>query len=95
MSTFSSASGVVMPTLIPTVPGLVSRIAGVSPESLVSAIVMGAHAVTNSPLSTLGALAIAAAPDTINKEKFFTQLLAVGIGGVLFVGFIMYIGVVR
>jgi len=56
---------------------------------------MGAHAVTNSPLSTLGALAIAAAPDTINKEKFFTQLLAVGIGGVLFVGFIMYIGVVR
>ncbi|NPV69429.1 MAG: hypothetical protein HPY55_02130 [Firmicutes bacterium] len=96
MSTFSSASGVVMPTLIPTVPGLIQKLGTtVPPESLVSAVVQGAHAVTNSPLSTLGALAMAAAPDTIDREKLFRELLAVGIGGVLFVGILMYFGIVR
>jgi MFS family permease len=47
MSAVSSASGVVMPTLIPTVPGIVQHMGGsVSASSLVSAIVVGAHVVT-------------------------------------------------
>jgi len=83
MSSVSSASGVVMPTLIPAVPDIVQHMGGtVSASSLVSAIVVGAHVVTPSPLSTLGALAVASATDRTNKSKFFTQLLITGMIGI-------------
>lgn len=76
MSAVSSASGVVMPTLIPTIPGMVEAMGGaVSNSALLSAIVVGAHLTTISPMSTLGAMTLGATNEGTNKEKFFTTLL--------------------
>ena len=84
MSSVSSASGVVMPTLIPTIGSLVEELNGaVSPTELLASIVVGSHAVTASPMSTLGALCLAAANEKTDKQKMFTQLLAIGFGSVL------------
>lgn len=96
MSAVSSASGVVMPTLIPAVPGLIERLgANIAPTTLVSAIILGAHVVTNSPISTLGALAMASAGDDVDKGRLFRDLLILGFGGVIFGALIVYLGVVR
>lgn len=60
MSWFSSANGVVLPTLIPTVPGIVNNIGGgISLPELVMAIVGGATVAGISPLSTGGSLILA------------------------------------
>ena len=93
MSSVSSASGVVMPTLIPTVPGLVDTL-GVNGLTLITGIILGAHFVTNSPLSTLGALAMASADENIDKAKFFNQLLILGFGGVLFGAILVFVRIV-
>lgn len=93
LSLVSSASGVVMPTLIPTVPGLVAEIGG-NPTQIISALIMGAHMVTNSPISTLGALAVASAGENVNKVKFFNQLFIIGIAGLFFSTVIVYLGIV-
>lgn len=96
MSFVSSASGVVMPTLIPAVPGIVENMNNtVSASSLISGIVVGAHVVTVSPLSTLGALAVAAATERTEKEKFFTQLLMVGLAGLPLAFILGLLGVYR
>ncbi|MFZ5968167.1 MAG: SLC13 family permease [Bacillota bacterium] len=96
MSSVSSASGVVMPTLIPTVPGLVETMGGaVKGETLISAIILGAHFVTNSPLSTLGALAMASAHESEDNDKLFRGLLVLGFGGVLFGALLVLVGIVR
>lgn len=93
LSLVSSASGVVMPTLIPTVPGIVNETGG-DPTQIISAIVMGAHMVTNSPISTLGALAVASAGKNVNKTKFFNRLFLIGIGGLFYAALIVYLGIV-
>lgn len=94
MSAVSSASGVVMPTLITTVPGLVENLDGVTGPTLITAIILGAHLVTNSPISTLGALAMANAPENEDKQKLFGQLLILGFGGVVFGALLILIGII-
>jgi di/tricarboxylate transporter len=77
MSTVSSASGVVMPALIPTVPGIIAKLGdGVTVTQLVAGISIGAHVVPYSPLSTMGAIGMAAATDRSDKDKLFVQLMA-------------------
>lgn len=93
MSAVSSASGVVMPTLIPTVKGLAASL-NVSAPMLITSIVLGAHFVTNSPLSTLGALAVASADESVDRDKLFRELLILGFGGVLFGAALIFIGIV-
>jgi di/tricarboxylate transporter len=93
LSLVSSASGVVLPTLIPTVPGLVAETGG-DATRIISAIVMGAHMVTNSPISTLGALAVASAGYGVDRERLFRQLFLVGILGIFYAAVIVYLGVV-
>jgi len=93
MSSVSSASGVVIPTLVPAVPNIVNQVSGsVSPYALVAAIAVGAHMVTFSPLSTLGALTLASSKNEENKQKLFTQLLAVGLSSVVFAGILGLLG---
>lgn len=93
MSAVSSASGVVIPTLVPAVPNIVNQVSGsVSPYALVAAIAVGAHMVTFSPLSTLGALTLASSKNEENKQKLFTQLLAVGLSSVVFAGILGLLG---
>lgn len=93
LSLVSSASGVVLPTLIPTVPGLVAETGGDSTR-IISSIVMGAHMVTNSPISTLGALAVASAGFGVDRERLFRQLFIVGIAGIFYAAAIVYLGIV-
>ena len=55
MSWFSSTTGVVMPTLIPTVPGLLEKFAGNSYCAIVSGVTITSFLAAFSPASTGGA----------------------------------------
>lgn len=79
VSIYSSSSGVVMPTFIPLLPSLMERLGGGDLVEMIVAVNMGSHLVDVSPLSTLGALCLAALPETINKSIIFRKLLLWGI----------------
>jgi Na+/H+ antiporter NhaD/arsenite permease-like protein len=88
VSVYSSTSGVVLPAFLPTVPGLVERLGGGSALGIASAMNVGGHLVDLSPLSTMGALCLAALPPSVDVRKVFNQLLAWGlsmtvVGGLL------------
>jgi di/tricarboxylate transporter len=74
VSVYSSTSGVVLPAFLPTVPGLAQRL-GADPLSIAASMYVGGHLVDLSPLSTIGALCIAALPDDTESKKLFSQLL--------------------
>lgn len=80
VSVYSSTSGVVLPAFLPTIPGLVQRLGGGNPMAIASSMVVGGHLVDLSPLSTIGALCIAALPHATPEEtkRLFNQLLAWG-----------------
>jgi len=78
-SLVSSASGVAMPALFPTTPSLGADLPAVGTPLLMTAIVVGSHAVTLSPISTLGALALTALPLEERKKQFFVQLLLLAV----------------
>ena len=63
ISTWSSTSGVVLPAFLPTVPGVLARLGGGDPLALSLSINVGSSLVDVSPLSTLGALCVAAVED--------------------------------
>lgn len=70
MSWFSSANGVVFPTLIPTVPEIAAQVGGASVTQMVTAIVCSATVAGISPLSTGGSLIMASyAQETGCDEK--------------------------
>lgn len=79
ISIYSSSSGVVMPTFIPLLPGLIQALGGGNLTDMVVAVDVGSHLVDVSPLSTLGALCLAALPETIDKSALFRRLLLWGI----------------
>lgn len=89
ISTYSSTSGVVYPAFLPAVPGLVQKLGGGDPLQVAMSINVGAAIVDVSPLSTIGALCIAALPEGADDaKKLFRQLLMWGfsmtIAGALF-----------
>ncbi len=85
MSIFSSAVGVVMPTLIPTTVSLADQLGHVvTPTALTITIAVASHVVTVSPFSTMGALALASSPDTIDKKKLFKDLFIVSFFALMF-----------
>ena len=97
MSWFSSTSGVVMPTLIPTVSDLLQAVPGTQPLELLSAITFGAHTAGISPASTGGALALAAYSATAGvapseQNKLFTQIFITAVCGVALVTLFAAIG---
>ena len=79
VSVYSSTSGVVLPAFLPTVPGLVERLGGGDALGIASAMNVGGHLVDLSPLSTIGALCLAALPAAADARKVFNQLLAWGL----------------
>ena len=79
VSVYSSTSGVVLPAFLPTVPGLVERLGGGDPLAIASAMNVGGHLVDLSPLSTMGALGLAALPAGVDPKNVFNQLLAWGL----------------
>lgn len=79
ISIYSSTTGVVLPALLPTVPGLIERMGGGDAMALVSSMTVAGHLVDVSPLSTLGALCLAAAPPGADYRRLFNKLLAWGL----------------
>lgn len=78
VSIYSSTSGVVLPAFLPAVPGIVQRLGGGDPLAIASAMNVGGHLVDVSPLSTIGALCLAAIPPGENPQLLFRKLLIWG-----------------
>ncbi len=78
ISTYSSTSGVIYPAFLPAVPGLVEKLGGGDPLQVAMSINVGAALVDVSPLSTIGALCIAALPQGQDSKRLFRQLLLWG-----------------
>ena len=78
ISTYSSTSGVIYPAFLPAVPGLVEKLGGGNPLEIALSINVGAAIVDVSPLSTLGALCIAALPNPGEGRVLFRKLLLWG-----------------
>jgi di/tricarboxylate transporter len=97
MTFVSSATGVVMPALFPTVPGISASLNGsVSTVELMQVIQAGSlGSVSYSPLSALGAVALASLPDYINKDKIFTQLLVIAFSGLGWTILLSFLGIFR
>ena len=83
ISTYSSTSGVVLPTFLPTVPDLVTRLGGGDPLAISLSINVGSSLVDVSPLSTLGALCVAAVDDPETARTLFRRLMAWGLSMIL------------
>ena len=82
VSVYSSTSGVVLPAFLPTVPGLAQRL-GADPLAIAASMYVGGHLVDLSPLSTIGALCIAALQNEAEAKKLFNQLLWWGLSMML------------
>jgi di/tricarboxylate transporter len=78
ISTYSSTSAVVLPTFLPTVPRLVQQVGGGAPLAVALSINVGASLVDVSPLSTLGALCVAAVHDPEAARDLFRKLMIWG-----------------
>jgi di/tricarboxylate transporter len=83
ISTYSSTSGVVLPAFLPTAAGLAERVGGGDPLAIALSINVGASLVDVSPLSTLGALCVAAVSDQAASRALFRALLMWGLSMIL------------
>lgn len=79
ISVYSSTSGVVLPAFLPTIPGLIERLGGGDPVAIASSMNVSSHLVDVSPVSTIGALCLAAIPASENVRPVFNKLLAWGL----------------
>ena len=75
ISTYSSTSGVVLPAFLPTATSLVERVGGGDPLAVALSINVGSSLVDVSPLSTVGALCIAAVPEATARPLFRALLV--------------------
>jgi Na+/H+ antiporter NhaD/arsenite permease-like protein len=91
ISVYSSTSGVVLPAFIPTIPGLIERLGGGDPISIATSMNVGAHLVDISPLSTTGALCLAAVGPQENLRSVFNKLLAWGLSMTVVGAIICYV----
>ena len=101
MSWFSSTSGVVMPTLIPTVPHIIHQMSiSVNPVEWVTAIAMVSNTAGISPLSTGGALALAASSSEAGAaegemDRLFVKMFGISAIGVVTLSTLAYFGFYR
>ncbi|MBK9979786.1 MAG: C4-dicarboxylate ABC transporter [Gemmatimonadetes bacterium] len=79
ISTYSSTSGVVLPAFLPTAATLVEKVGGGDPLAVALSINVGSALVDVSPLSTLGALCVAAVSSPLASRALFNKLLAWGL----------------
>lgn len=79
ISSYSSTSGVVLPAFLPTVPELVQQVGGGDPLAVALSINVGSSLVDVSPLSTIGALCVAAVSDATTSRRLFYQMLVWGL----------------
>lgn len=98
MSWFSSANGVVFPTLIPAVPDIAGQVGGASVLQMVVAIVCSATVAGISPLSTGGSLIMASYTqetgcDDKTQQKLFGQLFGLSAAVVCIVFVLTLVGI--
>lgn len=74
MSAVASASGVVMPTLIPVAIGIGNNL-NLDASALIYGVVFGSHLSAISPFSTMGALSLSSAHESVDKGNFFVKLI--------------------
>jgi di/tricarboxylate transporter len=79
ISTYSSTSAVVLPTFLPIVPRLIQQVGGGDPLAAALSINVGASLVDVSPLSTLGALCVAAVAQPDEARVLFRKLMVWGL----------------
>jgi Na+/H+ antiporter NhaD/arsenite permease-like protein len=79
ISSASSTSGVVLPTFLPTAPGLVQQVGGGDPLAVALSINVGASLVDVSPLSTIGAICVAALAHPELSRELFRKMLVWGL----------------
>ena len=91
ISVYSSTSGVVLPAFLPTIPGLIERLGGGDPLAIAASMNIGAHLVDLSPLSTTGALCIAAVASGENIRSVFNKLLVWGLSMTIVGGVFCYV----
>ena len=91
ISVYSSTSGVVLPAFLPTIPGLIERLGGGDPLAIAASMNIGAHLVDLSPLSTTGALCIAAVASGESIRSVFNKLLIWGLSMTLVGGIFCYV----
>ncbi|MFM8395950.1 MAG: C4-dicarboxylate ABC transporter, partial [Acidobacteriota bacterium] len=72
-------SGVVLPAFLPTIPNLIQQIGGGDPLALALSINVGSALVDVSPLSTLGAMCVAAVKNQDDSRRLFNQLFIWGL----------------
>lgn len=103
MSWFSSTSGVVMPTMIPTVPAILSNLgpgaASIPPMLMVSALTVGSSCAGISPASTGGGLIMASLAGDLkdhhiplDHNKLFIKLFLTSIFSVMMAVLFAFIG---
>jgi hypothetical protein len=85
ISLYSSTSGVVLPAFLPTAGNLAAQLGGADPLAIALSINVGSSLVDVSPLSTLGALCLAAVHDPAAADPLFKRLLLWGFA-MVFVG---------
>jgi di/tricarboxylate transporter len=91
ISVYSSTSGVVLPAFLPTIPGLIERLGGGDPLAIAASMNIGAHLVDLSPLSTTGALCIAAIASGESIRSVFNKLLVWGLSMTVVGGIFCYV----
>ena len=79
ISSASSTSGVVLPTFLPTAPSLVQQVGGGDPLAVALSINVGSALVDVSPLSTIGAICVAAVADADRARDLFRKMLMWGL----------------
>lgn len=91
ISVYSSSSGVVLPTFLLLIPQLTTKIPGVDPVAIASTISVSAHLVDVSPLSTVGALCLAAVNDVKDNRLLFNKMLIWGLSMTVVAAIFSYI----
>jgi di/tricarboxylate transporter len=79
ISSASSTSGVVLPTFLPTAPGLAQQVGGGDPLAIALSINIGSALVDVSPLSTIGAICVAALSEPAAARDLFRGMLIWGL----------------
>jgi di/tricarboxylate transporter len=91
VSAYSSSSGVVLPAFLPLIPGLAVKMSIVDIVPMIIAVAVGSHMVDVSPLSTLGALSIAAVEKKITRDRMFKYLLIWGMAMSVVAGILAFV----
>lgn len=78
VSIYSSTTGVVLPVFLPLVKDIAASHSLSNPLGLALAVLVGGNLVDMSPLSTIGAICLAASPVDCDRRLLFNQLLAWG-----------------